>query len=347
MSVNTVERARFGGLPDGREVYVYTLTNRNGMQARIMNYGATLISLTAPDRNGVYRDVLLGFDTLEGYLTGQPYMGAVIGRVANRIAGGHFTLAGDHFVLAVNNGPNHLHGGMSGFDKALWRSRKVQRVKGVAVQFSYLSPDGEEGYPGDMDVRVVYTLTDANCLHISYSAEANRPTPVNLTNHAYFNLAGSGDILGHDITFSSDSYTPSDSTLIPTGEVCSVADSPMDFRTAMKIGERIHDVPGGYDHNFLVRGYGSGIKLAARVYHAASGRVMEMRTTEPGFQFYTGNFLDGSHTGKQGQVYHKHSGFCLEAQHFPDSVHHPHFPNTILTPGRVYRQRTVYCFSVH
>ncbi len=343
-----VEKAEFGKLSDGTTIDIYTLTNDHGVQAKIITYGARVTELHVPDKNGQIGDVVLGFDNLDQYTKDNPYFGAIIGRVANRIAKGKFTLDGKEYTLAVNNGPNHLHGGLKGFDKVVWAAEPVKSKDGPAVKFSYLSPDGEEGYPGNLHVSVVYTLTHKNGLLIEYTATTDKDTPVNLTNHSYFNLAGQGEILNHVLMLAADHYTPSDETLIPTGEIAPVKGTPMDFTTPHPIGDHIMELSGdpkGYDHNYVLNSGGKSFALAARVYEPTSGRVMEMYTTEPGVQFYTGNFLDGTLTGKGGVVYAQHTALCLEAQHFPDSVNHPSFPSVILKPGQTYHQRTEYIFS--
>jgi aldose 1-epimerase len=345
-----IEKKPFGKTADGKDVDLYVLTNAHGMKAKVITYGAILTELDVPDRDGRTADVVLGFDDLKGYLGAHPFFGATVGRVANRIAKGKFTLDGKEYTLKTNNGPNALHGGLKGFDKKVWQAEQVPAENGVAVKFTCRSPDGEEGYPGDLTATVTYTLTNNNELRLDYTATADKATPVNLTNHSYFNLAGqgSGDILGHELTVEAEKYTPVDDTLIPTGKIESVKGTPLDFTTPHKIGERIKELrgnPGGYDHNFVLNGGGKKLALGARVVEPKSGRVMEMYTTEPGVQFYTGNFLDGSNKGKGGAVYNKHAGFCLEAQHFPDSVNHPNFPSMILRPGQTYRQTTVYKFS--
>ena len=347
-----VHKAAFGKTKEGVAVEIYTLTNRNGMTAKVMTYGATLTELLVPNKAGTPGNVVLGFDTIEPYLAGVPYFGATIGRVGNRIAKGTFTLNGKTYKLATNNGPNHLHGGLRGFDKVVWRAEVVSPQ---AVKFSYHSPDGEEGYPGNLDAAVVYTLTDTNELLLDYTATADKATPVNLTNHSYFNLAGegSGSILAHVLTIYADQMTPVDDTLIPTGKLAPVKGTVFDFTTPTAIGARIAKVPiappVGYDHNFVLRERGplagSGLRLAARVTEPTSGRVMEVRTLEPGIQFYSGNFLDGTIKNRKGVPYEKHAAFCLETQHYPDSVNHPNFPSTILEPGQTYRTTTVYAFS--
>jgi aldose 1-epimerase len=341
-----IQKQGFGQLPDGQPVDLYILTNASGMKARVMTYGATLVSLEVPDRDGTFADITLGFDSLEGYLSASPYFGSTVGRYANRIAKGKFTLDGVVYTLAQNNGENHLHGGIQGFDKVIWDAEPVRTEGARGVKFVYLSKDGEEGYPGNLNCTVTYLLTDNDELRISYEAETDKRTPVNLTHHSYFNLAGqgNGDILNHVLMLNADKFTPVDEGLIPTGEIRDVADSPMDFTTPHAIGERISQVEGGYDHNFVLKSGGGTLALAARVYEPNSGRVMEIDTTEPGIQFYSGNFLDGSITGKSGKVYHKHYGFCLEPQHFPDSPNHPDFPSTILDPGDKYMSLTVFKF---
>jgi aldose 1-epimerase len=340
-----VQKQPFGRTPDGTAVEIYTLTNAKGLQARVMTYGATLVSLLVPDRTGKLGDIVLGYESLDSYIKNSPYFGSIVGRYGNRIAKGLFTLDGVTYKLAVNNGLNHLHGGSKGFDKVVWKAEPVREAGAAGVKLTYLSRDGEEGYPGNLSVTVVYSLTDENELRISYEAVTDRPTPVNLTHHSYFNLAGEGDILGHELVVNAESYTPVDAGLIPTGEIRPVKGSPFDFTTPHAIGERIARVEGGYDHNFVLRGGGGRLDLAARVFEPKSGRVMEIRTTEPGLQFYSGNFLDGTITGKGGRVYSKHAGFCLETQHFPDSPNRPGFPSTILRPGSVYKSLTVHRFS--
>jgi aldose 1-epimerase len=345
-----VQKSAFGKTSDGTAVDLYVLTNGHGVTAKVTTYGAILTELHVPDRDGQLGDVVLGFDNLDGYRAGHPYFGATVGRVANRIARGRFTLDGKEYRLATNNGPNALHGGKKGFDKVVWQAEAVPGSGGPAVRLRYRSPDGEEGYPGNLDVVVTYTLTDDNAVRIDYEATTDKPTPVNLTNHSYFNLAGagSGDVLGHELMLAADRYTPSDDTLIPTGEVRPVRGTPLDFTTPAAIGARLGQLkaePIGYDHNFVLRGDGRSPVLAARVREPKTGRVLELSTTEPGVQFYTGNFLDGTSKGKGGAVYRKHAGFCLEAQHFPDSVNHPEFPSTILRPGKTSTQTTVYKFS--
>ncbi|HVQ37209.1 MAG TPA: aldose epimerase family protein, partial [Pyrinomonadaceae bacterium] len=317
----------FGKLPDGRAVDIYRLTNRNGVEVRITNYGAAVVSLKVPDRAGKFDDVVLGYDSLDGYLANSPYIGTVIGRYANRIAKGRFSLNGVEYKLAVNNGENHLHGGNVGFDKVLWTARPSQTVNGSALQLSYVSPDGEEGYPGRLSVRVVYTLTDRNELKVDYHATSDKDTLVNLTQHSYFNLAGqgNGDILGHRLTINANHFTPTDAGSIPTGEIRAVKGTPFDFTTPNVIGARIENSDEqltfgkGYDHTFVLNGRNGTLRRAAKVQEPTTGRVMEVWTTEPGIQLYTGNFLDGSKIGKDGKAYQLRFGFCLETQHFPDS----------------------------
>jgi aldose 1-epimerase len=336
------------GKADGQPVELYTLTNSKGMKAQIMTYGATLVGLWVPDRDGKLADVVLGFDDLQGYLKVHPFFGSTVGRVANRIAKGKFTLDGREYKLFVNNGPNTLHGGKKGFDKQNWLAERPMGVR--AIRFVYKSPDGEEGYPGTLTASVTYTLTDDNELRLDYQALCDKATPVNLTNHSYFNLAGqgTGTILNHELTLEADKYTPPDDTLIPTGEIKPVQGTPLDFTKPHAVGERLDQLKGdprGYDHNFVLNSGGKKLSLAARVREPKTGRVMEVLTTEPGVQFYTGNFLDGSVKGKGGVAYPKHAGLCLETQHFPDSVNHSSFPSTILRPGEEYRSTTIYKFS--
>ena len=352
----------FGMTHRGEAVSLYTLKNAHGMQAKVLDYGGIIVSLRVPDRNGRLDDVVLGFDSLGDYERGSPYFGAIIGRYGNRIARGRFTLDGRTYTLATNNGPNHLHGGVRGFDKVIWSVTPFQRSDSVGLVMNYTSPDGEEGYPGTLRATVTYTLTDKNEFIFDYQATTDRPTPVNLTQHSYFNLAGDGkgDILGHVVTLNADRFTPVDSTLIPTGEIKSVAGTPFDFRTSTAIGARIDRndeqlrYGRGYDHNFVLNKGGRGgkggiegdVTLAAHVYEPTTGRVMEISTTEPGLQFYSGNFLDSTLRGKQGVVYGHRSGFAMETQHFPDSPNKPAFPSTILRPGEEYRSRTIYRFGV-
>jgi aldose 1-epimerase len=348
----SMRREPFGKMPDGKTVEIFTLTNARGIELRAISYGGIIASLRAPDRNGKLDDIVLGFDRLEDYLKDHPFFGAIIGRYGNRIAKGQFSLDGQTYKLATNNGPNHLHGGVRGFDKVLWSAEPVSGQN--AIVFSRTSPDGEEGYPGNLRVQVTYTLTDKNELRVDYRATTDKPTVVNLTQHSYFNLAGqaSGDILGHQLMLNADRYTPVDQTLIPTGERALVQGTPFDFRRPTAIGARINEEHAqlkhglGYDHNWVLNRSGGGLQLAARVIEPKSGRTMEIRTTEPGIQFYSGNFLDGKLTGKQGAQYKHRTGFCLETQHFPDSPNQPKFPSTTLRPGSEYRTSTVFTFGV-
>ena len=353
-----VRQASFGTTPQGEVVSVYTLKNAHGMEVRVIDYGGIIVSLRVPDRAGHFDDIVLGFDSLEAYLRASPYFGAIVGRYGNRIARGRFTLEGRTYTLATNNGPNHLHGGLKGFDKVVWGVSPFERQDSVGLLLRYTSPDGEEGYPGTLHAMVTYTLTEGNELIFDYHATTDRATPVNLTQHSYFNLAGNGraDVLGHMVTLNADSFTPVDSTLIPTGEIRSVAGTTFDFRAPAAIGARIEQEDEqlrygrGYDHTFVLNTGGDepgqGAKLAARVSEPSGGRVMEIYTTEPGLQFYSGNFLDGTLRGKNGVRYGRRSGFAMETQHFPDSPNRPQFPSTILLPGREYRSRTVLRFTV-
>jgi len=343
----------FGTTDDGIRVDLYTLTSSEGMEVSITNYGGAITSIQVPDRKGRLGDVVLGYETLAEYLRNPRFLGALIGRHANRLARGTFSLNGTTYHVAQNNGPNHLHGGIRGFDKVVWHAQE-ESGDGDSVQLSYLSKDGEEGYPGNLKVRVVYSLTDQNELRIEYTATTDRDTIVNLTSHPYFNLAGhdAGNILQHELTLFADAYTPTDSTLIPTGELRSVQGTPFDFRSPVVIGARIdqdHEqltLGKGYDQNWVLNHPAGTLGHAAQVYESSSGRVLEVLTTEPGIQFYSGNFLDGSRQGKTGAAYDKRSGFCLEPQHFPDSPNRSEFPSTVLKPGELYRSTTVYRFSV-
>jgi aldose 1-epimerase len=334
------------GTVDNKEVYLYTLKNGSGFTIKITNYGGIVTSVLAPDKNGKFDNVVLGYDSLAGYLKDTPYFGAIVGRYANRIAGGKFILNGREYTLAVNNGPNHLHGGIKGFDKVIWDAEEIKRENETGLKLHYLSKDGEEGYPGNLDVTVIYMISTDNELKIEYSAKTDNPTPINLSHHSYFNLAGTTgrDILDQYLFIDADRYTVVDETLIPTGELRDVT-GPMDFRKPMTVGSRINDVPGGYDHNYVLNNKETIAKVA-ELFDSISGRTMEVYTDEPGMQFYSGNFLDGSIIGNNGIIYRKHFGLCLETQHFPDSPNHLEFPNTILRPGEEYKQNTVYKFGV-
>ena len=342
----------FGRLPDGTNATLFTLTNARGQVVTLTDYGAAIVGITVPDRAGKLADVSLGYDDLAGYLTSaNPYFGCVVGRFGNRIAKGRFSLDGADYTLATNNGANHLHGGLRGFDKLLWTSTVVSQNP-PSLRFSLRSPDGDEGYPGNLDVRVTYTWDDAGALRLDYHATTDRATIVNLTNHVYLNLAGAGNgnVHGHRIQIEADHYTPVSPALIPTGELAPVAGTAMDFRAARAIGERIHEVgdePRGYDHNYVLRPRpDSAPALAAEVVEPVSGRRLRVLTTEPGVQFYSGNFLDGAAIGKGGAAYTRHSGFCLETQHFPDSPNQPAFPSVVLRPGETYRTSTIFSFDV-
>ncbi len=338
----------YGTTPDGKNVSLYTLASGT-ITVKIINYGGIITELRVPDSSGNPGDIVLGFERLEDYVTSSPYFGCIVGRYANRIAKGRFTLDGVEYTLATNDGPNHLHGGVKGFDKVVWNARMVHGNDSVSLILEYRSRDGEEGYPGNLTAQVVYTLDRHNRLAVTYEATTDKPTIVNLTHHSYFNLAGAadGDILGQLLMINATRYTPVDSTLIPTGGLDPVEGTPMDFRSPHAIGERIDSVPGGYDHNYVLDRQGTGLELAASVEEPQSGRTMEVWTTEPGIQFYSGNFLDGSLTGKGGREYEKHAGFCLEPQHFPDSPNRRQFPSTMLRPGEKYQTQTVFQFGVN
>jgi aldose 1-epimerase len=352
---SSMKKQPFGKTADGQAVDLFTLTNAKGMEVSITNFGGIVVTLKVPDRNGKLDDVVLGYDQLDGYLTNKAFFGALIGRYGNRVAHGQFQLDGKTYNLPKNDGDNTLHGGRTGFNKRLWTAKEVSGAKGTALELTYLSKDGEEGFPGNLSVKVVYTLAEDNELRIDYSATTDKDTVVNLTNHSYFNLAGQGkgDILGHELTIHADRFTPVDQTLIPTGELRAVKGTPFDFTKSTAIGARINQddqqlkFGRGYDHNWVLNG---GIKatpaIAAEAYDPKTGRVLQVLTTEPGVQFYSGNFLDGTITGKGGKVYNLRNGFCLETQHFPDSPNQASFPSTTLKPGQKYHTTTIFKLSV-
>ncbi|MCX6244040.1 MAG: galactose mutarotase [Bacteroidetes bacterium] len=337
------------GKADNKDVFLYTLKNRNGIVVKISNYGGIITSILVPDKNGKTGDIVLGYDSLIGYLTGTPYFGAIVGRFANRIAKGAFTLDGKKYKLAINNGNNSLHGGIKGFDKVVWDASEFSDSISARLKLTYLSHDGEEGYPGNLNVTVTYILTDANMLTTLIEATTDKPTPVNLCNHTYFNLREADtSILGHLLKIKADRYTVVNDELIPTGELRSVQGTPMDFRTPQTIGSRIDQVKGGYDHNYVLnKDVTSSDLTVAVIEDPVSGRIVEISSTQPGVQFYSGNFLDGTIKGKGGKIYKQHYGMCLETQHFPDSPNQPAFPNTILKPGEKFDQMTVYLFKVN
>jgi aldose 1-epimerase len=339
-------KASYGTL-NGQSVYLFTLENKNGMVVKITNYGAIITQVLVPDRNGKMGDVVLGYDSLAGYIANNPYFGCIAGRYANRIAKGKFTLDGKEYTLAVNNGNNHLHGGLKGFDKVLWIGSEFSDTSKAGVTMNYFSKDGEEGYPGNLHVAVTYTLDNENSLTTVIEAITDKATPVNLCNHTYFNLSEADtNILGHVLTLYASRFTEVNDELIPTGNLAPVNGTPMDFTTPHVIGERIADVKGGYDHNYVLDHPAGQLSPAALFSDPLTGRQVEVLTTQPGIQFYTGNFLDGSITGKGGKVYRKNFGFCLETQHFPDSPNRPAFPNTILRPGEKYQETTVWKFGI-
>ncbi|HAO77634.1 MAG TPA: galactose-1-epimerase [Verrucomicrobia subdivision 3 bacterium] len=350
---STITKADFGKTSEGQAVEIYTLHNSKGAEARIMTYGGIVQSLSMPDKNGKFADVVLGFDNLQGYIDKTPYFGALIGRYGNRIGGAKFTLEGNTYTLATNNGPNTLHGGLKGFDKVVWTAKPSVGIRGPQLVLAYFSKDGEEGFPGNLEVTAIYTLTEDNELKLEFAATTDRPTVVNLTHHSYFNLAGqgNGDILGHIVYINSDKTTPVDSGLITTGEFKSVDGTPFDFRKPTAIGARINDPDPvlqygpGYDHNWVVNKPLGQFGLQARVEEPASGRVMEVWSDEPGLQFYAGNFLDGTLKGKGGVAYQIHTGFAMEPQHYPDSPNKPNFPSVELKPGQTFHNTIVYKFS--
>jgi Galactose mutarotase and related enzymes len=350
---SVIKKTLYGKLPDGREVYQYTLMNKSGTTMKVINFGAVVTSLTVPDRNGKYEDIVLGYDSLQDYIDGKSYFGAIVGRYGNRIGKGQFTLEGKKYQLALNNDENHLHGGNIGFDKVLWDAKSLQDSIGQSLQLTYVSPDGEEGYPGKVTLSVTYTLTDKNELRIVYKGTTDKTTILNPTHHSYFNLSGSfkNTILNHLLMIEADAFTPVDKGLITTGKYLDVKNTPMDFRTPTAIGARINDpfeqliFGKGYDHNWVIRNYTKGkVRKAAEVYEQKSGRVMIVYTDQPGLQFYSGNFLDGTAKGK-GVSYQFRTGLCLEAQCYPDSPNKPEFPSVTLKPGETYEQTTIYQFS--
>ena len=350
---NLVKKELFGTLQNGEDIYSYTLTNNSGMSATIINYGATVVKLKVPDKNGKTEDVILGYDSLSGYVKGASYFGGIVGRYGNRIAKGRFTLDGKEYQLPLNNGPNSLHGGTIGFNKRVWKAEELNG-NNPALQLTYVSVDGEEGYPGTLTLIVTYSLTDKNGLKIDYKATTDKATILNPTNHCYFNLTGdpNNTILNHVLMINADKFTPVDSSLIPTGQLEDVANTPMDFRKPTEIGERINDdfqqlkFAGGYDHNWVLNNYNGSVREAATVYDSTSGIFMEVLTDQPGVQFYTGNFLNGMDGGKDGIYYKFRTALCLECQHFPDSPNEKTFPSVVLRPGETYTQTTVYEFSV-
>ncbi len=345
-----ISQAPFGQTADGSPVNIFTLSRPSGMEARITNYGGIVVSLKVPDRHGRMDDVVLGYEDLQGYLKATPYFGALVGRYGNRIAGGSFALEGARYQLATNSGTNSLHGGNLGFDKKIWKAAQISGPNGPSLELTYVSADGEEGYPGNLTVKAVYSMTSDDGLRLDFTATTDKTTVLNLTQHTYFNLAGKGDVLGHEVQINADRFTPINSDLIPTGELKPVAGTPFDFRALHVIGARIEDadeqlkLARGYDHNFVLNHPPGQLGLAARATEPASGRILEVLTTEPGLQFYTGNFLDGSITGKGGRVYAFRTGFCLEAQHFPDSPNQPEFPSTVLRPGETYKSVIIFRF---
>jgi aldose 1-epimerase len=344
----SITKSLFGNMPDGTPVDIYTLTNADGLVCKVITYGAAITELHVPDRAGRMGDVVLGFDNLKQYLTESPCFGSVVGRVANRIAKGTFKVDGETYKLAINNGPNTLHGGLVGFDKVVWGAEAADGPNGPSVVFTHVSPDGNEGFPGTLTVKMTYTLTNGNEMRFDYEATTDKTTPLNLTNHSYFNLAGKGDVRDQVLQLKASKYTPGDEGLIPTGVIADVAGGPLDFTQAKPIGRDIKKVPGntnGYDHNYVIDGGGTKLVLAARVYDPATGRSLEVSTDQPGVQLYTANGLNGKIVGKYGWAYASYAGFCLETQHYPDSVNQPSFPSTLLRPGEVFKSTTIYRFA--
>ncbi len=349
----SIETSSFGTLSSGQEVQLFRLKNSQGMEVGILDYGGIITTLLAPDRNGKFEDVVLGFESLADYETQNPYFGALVGRYANRIAGGEFALDGKKFELVKNNGNNHIHGGNVGFDKVIWKAKPIEADDRVSLELTYLSKDMEEGYPGNLQCKVIYTLTDENELRVTYEATTDKKTIVNLTQHSYFNLSGdfSKTVLDHELQIQADEFVPVNTELIPKGSYAEVTGTPFDFNAPKEIGKDIEtsheqiDIGNGYDHSWVLKGYNSELQKVSTVFHPESGRVMEVHTTEPGMQLYTGNFLDGTLPANGGGTYKRRSGFCLETQHHPDSPNQPKFPSVVLEPGDVYQSETVYRFS--
>ncbi|HEX3628442.1 MAG TPA: aldose epimerase family protein [Verrucomicrobiae bacterium] len=352
MTTAAISKAPFGTTPDGKQVDIYTLRNSNGLEARIMTYGGIVVSLKTPDKSGRFDDVVLGYDSLDGYLKRNPYFGALIGRCGNRIAKGKFSLNGNTYLLATNQASrNHLHGGIKGFDKVVWTAKTSETSNGPALELSYLSKDGEEGYPGNLSVTATYTLTADNGLKLDFTATTDKHTICNLTHHSYFNFHGGGDVLDYVVQINAEQFTAVNADVVPTGEVRSVSGTPLDFRKPTQVGARINNqdeqlqLAGGYDHNWVFSKPAGQLASVARVADKVSGRCMEVFTTQPGMQFYSGNFLDGTIIGKSGQKYNRRYAFCMEPQHFPDAPNHPHFPSIELQPGQVYKNTIIYKFS--
>lgn len=348
-----IEKKLFGKISPSGSVYLYTLTNKNGMKVEIINYGAIVVSLTAPDKNGKLEDVVLGFDNLQDYVKDNSFIGAIVGRCANRINKGKIALDGKEYQLTINDGENQLHGGSKGFNKVLWDAVPIESDSAQALKLTYRSPDGDEGYPGNLDIEVIYTLSNRNELKINYKATTDKPTVVNLTNHSYFNLSGSpvNTILDEELQLDADDMTAVNEILIPTGELLRVANTPFDFRSPHKIGERINEMNeqlkfgGGYDHNWVLNNYNGSVRKVGELFEPNNGRLMEIYTDQPGMQFYSGNFMNGTLKGKKGIIYNYRSALCLEAQHFPNSPNQPNFPSVRLNPGEKYKQQTVYRFT--